>query len=169
VSRAWSPPRRADELPDDDHDAAYRLTGGLYDGVEIGRRERKLWPPRRCPPFVRNDPEMTERFKEAVMQHDELLKEIQEKVDAGEIDLASVSDADIVGGLRLLSLDRRRPSVQLQALKTLAEMRGLIKNSDTGGQVSDDELERILQEAELERSERRDAGELRPKLAEDTA
>ena len=153
MSTAWSPPRTAAELPDDDHEAAYQITGGLYDGCEIGRRERKLWPKRNCPPFMKRDPEMTARFHEAVLEHDEALMAIEKAVRLGSLKLEDITDEQIIAGLHALCIDNRRPSVQLGALKTLAEMRGLIRNSETTP-VSDEVLEQALEEAQERRANR---------------
>lgn len=147
MARSWNEPRTADELPDDDKEAIYQITGGLYDGSEVGRRERKLWPKRNCPPSMKKDPVATARFKEAVMSHDDALKDIEERVASGEIDLSEISEAEIIGGLRLLSLDKRRPAVQLGAFTRLAELKGMLKNNDfSGGGASDDQLEQMLEE-----------------------
>lgn len=158
MSTAWSPPRTAAELPDDDHEAAYQITGGLYDGCEIDRRRRKLWPKRNC---KSNDPEMTRRFQEAVLRHDKELMDLQEKIDSGELKLEDISDDDIVFGLAKLAHDNRRPSVQLGAFKTLAEMRGLIRNNEASP-LSNDALEEAIEEA-------RERGAARgPRVLEDT-
>lgn len=148
MSKAWSPPRTAAELPEDDHECAYVLTGGLYDGVEIDRRRRKLWPKRNCPPYVKKDPKMTERFRAATIEYDKELQKIMDDVASGKLKLEEISDEDIIGGLHALAKQNRRPSVALQAWKALAEMRGLLKNSDGGNAVSDDQLEQLLEERE---------------------
>lgn len=160
MSKAWAPPRTADELPDDDHECAYRITGGLYDGAEIGRRERKLWPERRCPPRLRKDPEFTARFHKAVLEHDKELNQIMADVESGKLKLSEISDEEIIAGLHALAKDKRRPSVQLQALKTLAEMRGLIKNADAGAGASDDQLEQLLADRRAGLEGAVEAGEL---------
>lgn len=159
MSTAWSPPRTAAELPDDDHEAAYVLTGGLYDGCEIGRRERKLWPKRNCPPSVKRDPEMTARFRAAVLRHDQTLNQIMKDIEDGKLRLDQIADEDIIGGLAALAKDPRRPSVQLQAWKTLAEMRGLIRNAEAGAPLGDEQLERLLEEREARLAERQAAPE----------
>lgn len=150
MSTAWSPPRTAAELPDDDHEAAYQITGGLYDGCEIDRRRRKLWPKRNC---RSNDPEMTRKFRAAVIRHDEHLMAIKKAVELGELKLEDITDEQIIAGLHALCIDDRRPSVQLGALKTLAEMRGLIRNSELAP-VSDEALEQALEEAQERRAQR---------------
>lgn len=150
MSTAWSPPRTADELPDDDHEAAYQLTGGLYDGLEIERRKRKLWPWRNC---KSKDPEMTRRFEEAVIKHTKELMDLEAKIKSGELKLEDISDDDIVFGLAKLAHDMRRPSVQLGAYKTLAEMRGLIRNNEAAP-LSDEALEQALEEARERRAAR---------------
>ena len=154
MSTAWSPPRTAEELPDDDHEAIYRITGGLYDGLEIDRRKRKLWPTRNCPPSVKRDPEMTEKFRKAVTEHDRHLMDIEARIKSGELKLEEVTDEFIISGLAKLALDGRRQGAQLSALKALAEIRGLLKNSERAS-VDDDTLEQLLEDA---RERRRSAG-----------
>jgi hypothetical protein len=145
-------PRTADELPDDDDEAISILSGQLYDGCEIGRRERKLWPKRNCPPSVKRDPEMTERFKRAVVIHDEELDELMADVERGDIDLAKITESDIISGFHALAKDKRRPAVQLGALTRLAEMKGLLKNKERGV-VTDDKLESMLDELAARRDD----------------
>ena len=145
MAKPWSPPRTASELPDDDKECLDILTGQLYDGAEQGRRERKLWPKRNCPPSVRRDPEMTAKFRAAVVKHDEILDDVMKRVESGEIDLTDVTEEDIIGGLRALSLDSRRPSVQLGALTRLAELKGMLKNKDRGS-ADDGTLDAMMEE-----------------------
>ena len=145
MAKPWSPPRTASELPDDDKECLDILTGQLYDGAEQGRRERKLWPKRNCPPSVRRDPEMTAKFRAAVVKHDDILDDVMKRVESGEIDLTDVTEEDIIGGLRALSLDSRRPSVQLGALTRLAELKGMLKNKDRGS-ADDGTLDAMMEE-----------------------
>ena len=154
MSTAWSPPRSADELPDDDDEAIGVLSGQLHDGKVIGRRERKLWPERNCPPWMRKDPEMTQKFQQAVVRWDEELKDImsQDGIDHEAMQLDEIADAELVGMLMALAKDKRRPAVQLGALTRLAEMKGLLKNKDRGA-VTDDKLEDMLQERAQRRAE----------------
>jgi len=147
MSSAWSPPRTADELPDDDDEAISVLSGQLYDGNEVGRRERKLWPERNCPPWMRKDPEATEAFQKAVVRWDKELKDVmgKEGIEYEHQQLDDIAEAELVGMLMSLAKDKRRPAVQLGALTRLAEMKGLLKNKDRGA-VTDDKLENMLDE-----------------------
>ena len=147
MSSAWSPPRTADELPDDDDEAINVLSGQLHDGNEIGRRERKLWPERHCPPWMKTDAKMTERFHRAVRHWDKELLETMadEGIRHEPRSLAEITENEIVGALSALAADKRRPAVQLGALTRLAEMKGLLKNKDRGP-VTDDKLEAALDE-----------------------
>ena len=96
---------------------------------------------------------MTARFREAVLEHDRNLMDIEQAVKDGTLKLADITDEQIISGLHKLAKDTRRPSVALGAWKTLAEMRGLIRNSEAAP-VSDEALEQALEEAQERRANR---------------
>ncbi len=147
MGKTWSPPRTADELPDDDDEAVEVLAGGYTDGNEIARRERKLWPERNCPPWMKKDPEATKRFRDAVVNWDKELKDVmgEEGIKSVPTPLEDVAEDEVVGMLLALARDKRRPAVQLGAITRLAEMKGMLKNKDRGP-VDADKLEEMLED-----------------------
>lgn len=130
------------------------ITGGLYDGCEIDRRRRKLWPQRNGSPSAKRDPEMTARWKAAVLEHDKNLDQIMADIASGKLKLEDISEDDVVSGLHALALDKRRPAVQLASWKALAEMKGMLKNAERGQvSMSSDAIEEMLEEAARARNE----------------
>ena len=153
MAKAWCV-KRADDLPDDDDEAIYRLTGGLFEGKDFERREESLLPERNCKPWMKGDPEMTERFKEAVRLHAPRCKKIleheQETFDLlmAMIDNDDIKDLDDIPPELVLKAivdkmsDARSPQTQLNAAKLLAEMKGMTRQS--GEAVVVDKLDELI-------------------------
>ncbi len=156
MAKAWCV-RRADDLPDDDNEAIYRMTGGLFEGKDFERREETLLPERHCKPWMKVDPEMTERFKEAVKLHAPRCKKILEHEQATfdalmeMIDNGDIQDLDDIPAHLVLQAivdkmsDARSPQTQLNAAKLLAEMKGMTKQ--TGEATVVDKLDELIANA----------------------
>ena len=153
MAKAWCV-KRADDLPDDDDEAIYRLTGGLFEGKDFERREESLLPERHCKPWMKGDPEMTERFKEAVRLHaprckrilaheQETFEALMEKIENGEIkDLDDIPQELVLNAIVDKMADARSHNTQLNAAKLLAEMKGMTKQTHEGAMV--DKLDELI-------------------------
>jgi len=158
VAKAYN--ERTADLPDDDDEAIYRITGGLYDGNAIEHRMLRgqgMLPPRNCPPHVRRDPTMTEKYRKAVaMQGDSpeferieyaqkhLLKEVMELIETGNVKALDDIPEHLLAQAMLLKLaDTRRPTVQLKATMEIMKAKGI--GAAGVSRELEDRLDRALQ------------------------
>ncbi len=155
--------RRVEELPDDDEEAIYAITGGLHGGNPIEERIRKgIMPPRRCPPWMKASPEWTARFVEACNKHEawtEILMELDKKTQDSvrgllENDKLSFGDIgeDVLARIALnIASDTRRPSAQNKALELIARVKGL--TSSEGTSLDEDTIGRLMNSLDERRSQ----------------
>ena len=154
MSRAHNKKRGSSEVSGDDKEAIYELSGGLHEDGDIEKRRARLLPPRRCPPWMKRDHDATMRFAERVNYWDNWLAENMIDMAEGRKKLEDISEDEIIGGLYELAKDRRRTTSQLAALKTLAEMKGMLGGSGSSDTL-DERLDALLEAAARERKGRR--------------
>lgn len=143
MSRPYRPPRYANELPDDDAEAIAQLTGQDH-GEDIDRRLKLMNAPRNCPPWMKNDPTWTSRFTAACELHEEEWTALMDAIEKNPKEIGDVSSDFIISQLYMLAKQDRKYTIKLQALKTLAEMKGLLKTEGSSADMGD-ALEAILE------------------------
>lgn len=137
--------RNADDLPEDDDAAIRELTGGSTDDFDAVERRLRKAPAKPKTRLAHVIDDAQERLDAAVEVHTpakqvkdklrqraegrvDMMKSLGDKVGTAE----DLPEEFIIVGLISAAQDSSRPSVQLQALKTLAEMKGLFRPDSTG-------------------------------------
>lgn len=155
--------RRVEDLPDDDAEAIYQLTGGLHGGAEFLRRKRLMEPERNCPPWMKTDEEMTRRFRKAVLRHEPALERMERALDSinqeiermlkdGEItSFADIPESILVRVCMTQMIDGRRPTAVNKAVEMAAKIKGLLGERPIVG--SDEVLDSLLERLDSHRSQ----------------
>jgi len=158
--------RRVEEFSEDDHRTAQMLTGALHGGQSLRLRmaNKNLLPPRNCPPWMKTDAAMTERFALACQRHEEdaqrmdrTMTSVQQEIDKLVEDGTITSFADIPESILTRvclaqMADGRRPSAVNKAVEMAARIKGLLGDRQVGS--ADEVLDQLLEKLDARRSQK---------------